>query len=49
MIFGGTITLRDGSKVDLIDAFDLAFEEWHVLRACEKCGYIPSWQTESEF
>lgn len=42
IVFGGIVALQDGSTVELEDAFSAAFDRSHVLRACEKCGYLPS-------
>jgi hypothetical protein len=42
IIFGGQVFFPDESSLDLIKAFDLAFDEAHVRRACAKCGYLPS-------
>lgn len=42
IVFGGSVALQDGSTVELEDAFSTAFDKEHLLRACEKCGYLPS-------
>lgn len=42
IVFGGSVALEDGSIVELEDAFSAAFDRKHLLRACEKCGYLPS-------
>ena len=42
LIFGGEVTLPDGSKIELEEAFDMAFDREHLDRAKEKCGYCPS-------
>jgi hypothetical protein len=39
IIFGGDVAMPDGCTLPLIKAFDRAFDEMHVRRACEKCGY----------
>lgn len=42
LIFGGQVSLSDGSFVDLLPAFNMAFDEEHLNRAKEKCGHYPS-------
>jgi hypothetical protein len=42
ILFGGDAFFPDGSKLTLEPAFDLAFDKEHILRACAKCGYLPS-------
>ncbi|CAB9516025.1 hypothetical protein SEMRO_756_G197690.1 [Seminavis robusta] len=42
IIFGGTVTLVDGSTIQLPDAFSVGLDKEHILEAMQKCGYCPS-------
>ncbi|CAB9531097.1 unknown protein [Seminavis robusta] len=42
MVFGGVVTLTDGSTVELVDAFSEAMDAAHIHKAMDKCGYCPS-------
>ena len=42
LIFGGNVPLSYRTTIELVNAFDLAFDYSHLKRAKEKCGYLPS-------
>jgi len=41
-VYGGTVTLDDGTEVVLESAFDMAFTPELIKRAYKKCGYCPA-------
>ncbi|CAB9528949.1 unknown protein [Seminavis robusta] len=42
IVFGGVVTLTDGSTIELVDAFAQSMDAAHVHKAMDKCGYCPS-------
>ncbi|CAB9513798.1 unknown protein [Seminavis robusta] len=42
LVFGGSVTMIDGSSIELENAFTKALDKDHIHEAMDKCGYCPS-------